>query len=87
MGGEGAMMAMITSLKNNGRRHKRIQFDKDKVGGYGNSEKVEFDFPKATPQMLQQIREKLQKERRRRFYRQVAVLTIILIVLIVIYIK
>lgn len=63
MGGEGAMMAMITSLKNNSRRKKRTQFDKDKLGGYGDGERVEFDFPEVTPEILKSIRERLLQER------------------------
>lgn len=64
MGGEGAMMAMITSLTNNSRRKKRTQFKKENVGGYGDGEKVEFDFPEVTPEVLRAIRDRLQKERK-----------------------
>ena len=65
MGGEGSMMAMITSLKNNKNlRRNRTRFDKDKLGGYGDFEKLEFNFPEATPQVLKEIRERLINERK-----------------------
>ncbi|HLT33690.1 MAG TPA: hypothetical protein VKZ98_07875 [Aquaticitalea sp.] len=84
MGGEGAMMTMITSLKNNNRRKKRAQFDIEKIGSYGDGEKVEFDFPEVTPEVLKNIRDRLQKERRQLMifrYVLVAIATIILIII------
>ena len=84
MGGEGAMMAMITSLKNNSRRKKRTQFDKNKVGSFGTIEKVEFDFPEITPEVLINIRDRLQKERRQLFWKQAILFTIIITILIIV---
>lgn len=87
MGGEGAMMAAIISLKNNSRRKNRNQFDKDKLGGYGNGEKVEFDFPEVTPEVLRNIRERLQKERRQLLWKRgilFLIITVILLTLLII---
>lgn len=84
MGGEGAMMAMITSLKNNGRRKKRTQFDKENLGGYGNGEKVEFDFPEITPEVLRAIRDLLQKERRQLLWKRGVLFALIIPILIII---
>ena len=87
MGGEGAMMAMITSLKNNSRRHRRTQFDKDKVGGYGNGEKVEFDFPEVTHEVLKKIKDRLQKERKQTLLKRSIIFVIItmIVILIIMY--
>ena len=54
---------MISSLKSN----KSIKFDKSKrfrktLGGYGKNRKLEFDFPKANPELLEQIRLKIKKD-------------------------
>lgn len=83
MGGEGVMMAMITSLRNNSRRKQRTQFDKDTVGGYGSGEKVEFDFPEVTPHVLRNIRDRLQKERRQMLIKRSILFVIISTILIV----
>ncbi len=82
MGGEGAMMAMITSLKNNSRRNKRTQFDKQNAGGYGTREKADFDFPEVTPEVLKNIRERLQKEHKQLQWKRAVLFTIITIALI-----
>ncbi len=82
MGGEGAMMAMITSLKNNSSRKKRTQFDKQNAGGYGTGEKAEFDFPEVTPEVLKNIRERLQKEHKQLQWKRAVVFTIIVVLLI-----
>lgn len=87
MGGEGAMMAMITSLKNNNRRKKRTQFDKDKLGGYGNLEKVEFDFPEITPDVIKNIRDRLQRERKQLLWKRGILFLIIAVTLIIIVFK
>jgi hypothetical protein len=35
------------------------------LGGYGKNNKVEFDFPKASPELLKQIRLKAKKDYKR----------------------
>jgi hypothetical protein len=74
----GVVQTMITTLKNNEKmRSKRSNFKRTvSISGY-NKQKPEYDFPEATPQILNEIKERLQKERKRRTYKVVA-LTIIL---------
>ena len=86
MGGEGAMMAMINSLKNNSRRKKHSQFYTDKLGSYGEGEKLEFNFPKVTPEVLRTIRDRLQKERRQSRLKSGFLFFIITIILLLILI-
>ena len=78
MGGEGAMMAMITSLRNNNRRKNRTRFDKDKLGGYDDGQKIEFDFPEVTPEVLIKIRDRLQNERMVLLWKRKIIFAIIL---------
>ena len=59
----GAVSAMITSLKNN-KQSRRSTFDKLKNYKKTTCTKVEFE-KKATPEQLQEIRERLQKENRK----------------------
>ncbi len=83
MGFGGSVQAMITSLKNNDRRRKkRKPFDKDKVGGYGESSKPEYDFPEATPEVLSEIRERLRKERKTRMIK-IIIVTVALVIAVV----
>jgi len=60
----GAVSAMITSLKNN-KRSRRIVFGKLKTSKKTTSTKIEFKN-KATPEQLKEIRERLQKENKKR---------------------
>ncbi|SDH03683.1 hypothetical protein SAMN04489796_1011228 [Winogradskyella thalassocola] len=55
--------SMISTLKSN----KNIMLDKSRrfrktLGGYDKKRKVEYNFPKVTPQQLKMIRHKLKKE-------------------------
>ena len=78
MGFGGSVQAMITTLKNNEKmRSKRGDFKRSVHSSGYSKQKPEYNFPEATPQMLKEIRERLQKERKRRTYKVVA-LTIIL---------
>ena len=61
----GAVSAMITSLKNN-KRTRRSTFNTLKTYGKVTHTKVEFE-KKASPELLKEIREKLQKENRKNF--------------------
>ena len=76
MGFGGSVAAMITSLKNNDRRKNRTQFDKDKAGGYGDGQKVEFDFPEVTPEVLKDIRNRLTEEKKRTFQKRIIIFSI-----------
>ena len=55
--------SMISTVKSN----KRIMLDKSKrfrktLGGYNKNRKVDYNFPEATPEYLEEIRKKLKKE-------------------------
>ena len=80
--------SMISTIKSN----KRIMLDKSKrfrktLGGYGDSNKTEYNLPKATPEILEAIRIKLKKEHQT-LRIKVAISTIIVIsILVWIYLK
>ena len=84
MGGEGSMMGMIISLRNNSRRKNRKQFEKDTSGSYGDGKKVEFDFPEVTPEVLRAIRDRLQKERKQLMLKTLFIFLTVVIVLILV---
>lgn len=72
----GVIQAMITSLKNNEKmRTKRIKFKH--VPGKRSGIKPQYDFPKATPEMLIEIRDKLRKENRIRMTKIIVVTIIV----------
>lgn len=83
MGFGGSVSAMITSLKNNKRT--RVSTFK-KLKGYQNTSykkgKIE---KKATPQQLKEIREKIQKENKKRVLITITVFSICVIVLFVLF--
>lgn len=60
MGGEGSMAAANASLKNNRNLLSKRKENKAFSGSYANLEIKKF--PKATPQKLNEIREKLIRE-------------------------
>ena len=73
----GSVQAMITALKNNEKmRSKRDKFKRPLNGSYAKV-KPEYDFPEATPEMLQSIKERIVKEDKRIKIKVIA-LTIIL---------
>lgn len=58
--------SMISTIKSN----KSIMLDKSRrfrktLGGYDSKEKPEYDFPKATPELLENIRLKIKHENRK----------------------
>ncbi len=86
MGGEGAMMAAIHSLRNNKNlRSKR----KDKSFGFvsNSTEKTEYNLPTATPEKLEEIKMRLQDENKKRRIKQLLLLgcTLLTIISILIY--
>ena len=80
MGGEGSMAAANASLKLNrsqlAKRKERKVFE----GSYANVEIKKF--PKATPQQLRMIKEKLQLENRRSRTSQILFVTVTIFILI-----
>lgn len=77
--------SMISILKSN----KSIMLDKSKrfrktLSGYGQMDRDEFDFPETTPEVLRNIRERLQKERRQLLWKRSLLFGIIVIILFLI---
>lgn len=69
----GSVQAMITTLKNNEKmRSKRGNFKKTVHSSGYSKQKPEYDFPEATPQILNEIKERIQRERKRRTFKVVA---------------
>ena len=64
MGGEGSMMAANNSLKNNRSLLSKRKEKNSLSGSYSHVELA--DFPKATPQGLRRLREKMQQENKQR---------------------
>lgn len=86
MGGEGAISGMITSLKNNNRRRKHhTPFSNDRSGGYDKGKPI-YDFPEATPEVIETIKLRMLKEQKnqRIITFLIFVCIIILILLIII---
>ena len=80
--------SMISVLKSN----KAIMLDKTKrfkkIFGSNYSEiKTEYNFPEATPAMLQTLRERLHKEQRQLMIKRFILFSVILIITIVILVK
>ncbi len=86
MGGEGAMMAANNSLKNNRSLLAKRKETKALEGSYAAIELKEF--PKATAEQLEEIRERIQIKNKQNRVRQLVALIVILfaITLFLIYI-
>ncbi|MFG6686312.1 hypothetical protein ACGK9U_07010 [Mariniflexile sp. HNIBRBA6329] len=80
MGGEGAMMAANNSLKNNRSLLAKRKETKTLEGSYSNIELKEF--PKATAEQLEEIRERLQIKNKQNRIRQIIATIIMLFTLI-----
>ncbi|MCB0445690.1 MAG: hypothetical protein KDC68_08595 [Gelidibacter sp.] len=79
MGFGGSVQSMIAIIKNNEKmRSSRKKFKKT-LGGYGSHSKPEYNFPKATPEILQEIRERLKKEQKKRVISQGVIWTLLLV--------
>lgn len=74
MGGEGSMAAANASLKLNRSQLTKRKEKRRSEGSYANVEMK--DFPKASPEQLKLIKEKIQLENRRNRTKQILLLTI-----------
>ncbi|WP_339917394.1 hypothetical protein [Yeosuana marina] len=86
MGGEGSMIAANNSLKNN---RNLVAKRKEKRALSGNYLAVQLaEFPKATPEQLDRIKEKIQRENKQLRIKQIIIVSIFfcIIVLFVTYI-
>ncbi|GAA4239306.1 hypothetical protein GCM10022291_33090 [Postechiella marina] len=84
MGGEGAMLAMAASLKNNNNlKLKR----KERIGLSGFYAGVKMqDFPSATPEMLEAIKVKTIRENKKIHIRQMVWLFVLALVFTLAYV-
>ena len=82
MAGEGFIAHMIASLRANNRRTKRVAFEKGTSYYSATTKKEEFDFPEATPELLQRIRERLQKEQKHHLIKWVLTSTLFFLMVI-----
>ncbi|GAA3623699.1 hypothetical protein [Flavivirga jejuensis] len=80
MGGEGSAMAAIISLKNN-RSLLSKRKEKSALGGSYSNVKL-AEFPKATPELLKEIKERLHKEKRKDIMKQTILFVVMFLILI-----
>ena len=80
MGGEGSMMAANSSLKTNrGQLSKR----KEKKGLGGSYVGIELkDFPEATEEQIQAVRDKIQEQNRKSQSRRLIVFRVLIVLFI-----
>ena len=72
MGGEGSMMSMIQTLRNNKKMMSKRKDKKSFEGSYANVTMREF--PKASPEQLKMIRQRMQLENKKRLKIQIVFL-------------
>ena len=80
-GSIGAMNATIKNNRNLLRNVKREKFE-NSLGSYSEGEKPEFNLPKASPQLLKAIREKMIFDNEQRQRKKNIVFAFIIIALI-----
>lgn len=78
--------SMISILKSN----KSIRLIKENrfksAAKWGEIKKTEYDFPKATPQLLREIRQRLKRERKQLFFKRLIVFVTIISIIFFLYI-
>lgn len=82
----GSVQAMVTSLKNNARQRNTIF---DKLDGNTNTENSEswnnIIEQKATPEQLEEVREKIISENKNKLYKNVLALIITMVIIAVFF--
>lgn len=78
--------SFLTTIKSN----KSIMLDKSKrfrktQGGFDWSKSKQFNFPKTTPEQLEEIRMRIQKDQKRVIKKQIIVFLVIIIALVFLY--
>jgi radical SAM superfamily enzyme YgiQ (UPF0313 family) len=77
----GVVQTMITSLKNNKNQLSKYDRFKNAKGHYGNN-KTEFNFPKATPEELKLIKEKIQRENKQLRRKQYIIVSVLFCIIL-----
>ena len=83
MAGEGFMMSANTSLKNN-KRNKSSRLEKF-VNTTSNGQSEFIDHNTATPEMLAEIRRKLQAENKLYLRKKIIKTTVVLVIFVIIF--
>jgi hypothetical protein len=83
MGGEGSMMHANSSLKNNRKLISKRKERNTLSGSYANAELKEF--PKATPEQLKEIRERIIKENKQASLKQILIFVILVLGLVLFF--
>lgn len=83
MGGEGSMMAANNSLKNN-RNLLSKRKEKQALSGSYSNYKVK-EFPAATSEQLEQIREQIQKDNRKSKKKQIVTFIVIILIIVLLF--
>jgi len=83
MGGEGSMMAANNSLKNNRKLISKRKERNGLCGSYSNTEIKEF--PKARPEQLKEIKERIIKENRQTRTKQILIILVLFLSLVLFF--
>ena len=84
-GGVGSMNIVMKNNRNLLRNGNREKF-KNGLGSHSVSEKLEFNLPKASPQLLKAIREKMIFDNEQRQHKKNIVFAFIIIALITLFV-
>ena len=84
MGGEGAMMAMAASLKNNKNLKSKRKERSGLSGSYADVKMQEF--PEATPELLEAIKVKTIQENRKTRIKQLVWLSVAIVMVILVFV-
>lgn len=90
MGFGGAAAAMNAAIKRNRKLlkdGKRKPFERGKLGGYNNLDKIELNYSDGSPHVLRNIKERMQEENRRHRQRIYFVFAFVILSLIVLFIS
>ena len=82
----GGAQGMITSLKNNAKQRSNKAKFKSSYTSITPSKAIEFEFPVATPEMLDEIKVRLKVARKKRIIKQ-AILFVVLAIVIYVVLK
>lgn len=80
-------MPLGESMRSTLKSNKSIMLDKSKryrktLGGYDKNRKIEFNLPKATPEQLKEIRQKLKKENQNLWIKILSITAILIVGLV-----
>ncbi|SHG61051.1 hypothetical protein [Winogradskyella jejuensis] len=76
--------SMLSTIRSN----KSIRIDKSKhfrktKSVYGENSKTEYNFPEASPELLEKIKERIQKENKKTRTKMVVISTVLVVVVLI----